>query len=370
MDLQNARSGFSAYGRFFVVDDNGLWRATVQGGAASAPVLIAPGFGNYNVSYTAVGGEVFACDGSRTICVRSDGNASFWGLTPPQPPAVRAVDGALPPGRYLVALTCLAEDVESGARLSVPIDLPDGGGIELTGLHAPPEAELLSVYVTDQNGDDLFHAFDMPVDVPSVQIVSRAASTDVLDRMGMWHPPENANRVQAFKGRLLVAAGKALFWSQPLAYHLFKRSTDLQVFPAPILMLAPLADGFYVATADRLTHWVSGDDPDTWRPRVVDDRIVAEGDPVFVAGDKIVPLETTELVALWATDAGVTIGMPGGRVFHPTRDTLALDANRFASLAFQERQGLSQVFTNFRQKTAGSAFAVSDRAWCDVVKAK
>jgi hypothetical protein len=368
LSFQRGHSGRSIGGHFLVVDNGVLLSVELESASAQAEVLVT-GLGHSPVSYAAAGTDVFLCNGSTCGRVRQDGTYSFWGIAPPSPPVLTATsDGNLPPGRYMVALTCEIDGVESGARPASVIELPAVGGIQVSGIFADPRATHLNVYLTDTNFEQLFWTHLVELPATSFLLTVPPTSTDMLDRLNMWPPPDGAHMVRLFNGRLLVASGKELYWSQPLAYHLFKKNTDLQQFPERIKLLAPLSDGFYVGAGD-LTQWVSGDDPDSWKPDDVGDTPISEGEHLIVPGKTFPSLETRQNVAVWITADGVTVGMPGGRVEHMTEEHFVTDPHAFAALAYREEKNANQVLFNLRQQTRTTRVGMADRAFCDVVKA-
>jgi hypothetical protein len=341
----------------------------LESASAQAEVLTT-GLGHSPVSYAAAGDNVFLCNGSIRGRVRQDGTYSFWGVAPPSPPKLTAVSGGtLSPGRYMVALTCEIDGVESGARPATSIELTGTSSIRIEGFFPDPRADSVNVYMTDTNFEQLFWVMNMRTPVTAIVVSMLPPSTDMIDRLNMWPPPDGAHMVRLFNGRLLVAANKELYWSQPLAYHLFKKNTDLQQFPERIKLLAPLSNGFYVGAGD-LTQWVSGDDPDSWKPDDVDDTPISEGEHLIVPGKTFPSLETRQNVAVWITAAGVTVGMPGGRVEHMTEEHFVTDPHAFAALAYREEKNANQVLFNLRQQSRTTRVGMADRAFCDVVRAE
>ena len=371
LDFQQGHSGAVINGRLFAVDNGDLLSISVSGGSATAEVL-ASGLGNGSMSYALAGANIFCCNGTFAGCINPDDTWGPWGLVPPQPPVLTPSTGGLPAGRYMVALTSELDGLEGGSRVAVPIELTATGGIRVEGIYPDSQADAVNVYLTNTNGDQLFWAgrFDTPV--AALEIATLPQSTDLLDRMNMWPPPERAHMVRLFKGRLLVAADKELYFSQPLAYHLFSKSTDLQQFPDRIKLLAPLdvdqGGGFFVG-AGSTTWWVGGNDPDTWKPDPIDDSFLSEGEHVLVPGEVFPSLETSSMVVLWMTKDGVVAGLPGGQIRKLTDDVYAMDAFARFSMTYHEEKNVNQVVTSLRQKDHENAFGMSDRAFCDIVRA-
>lgn len=366
--MTNAHSLASIGGMLLCVDDGGLYRITPASTVADTRIdLLQGGVGIGRMSYAEAGGAVYWCNGEQSGRI-INGAAAHWGLEPPGAPTLLVSFGDLPAGRYLVAVTVEDDSgLESGARQVSAIELTETGGINVGGLSAEPNAAWLNLYLSATNGQVLYWAARVPMAMMSVILTQTPESTDTLDVLGFYGPPAGARMVRFYRGRALVIAGTALYWSQPLAFHHFDLSRDVQLFAEPPLLLEPLSSGFYLAEGTR-TYWVAGDDPETWQPRQVDDRRVAAGPALRIPGDKIPALQTSSLVLVWATETGPVAGLEGGQVVHLTEDAVAMDAHSLASISYREQDGLAQVLMQLRGKEASSGFAASDRISATIVK--
>jgi hypothetical protein len=363
LTLTDAHSLIHLNSGTFFVDNGGLYQYHPD----NTTSLIRSGLDNGLMSYESlVGGDVFYCNGvnrGRII----NGEHKFWGLVPPAPSQLTQTTGNLPAGEYMVALTWEVDGVESGTRHAATITLTETAGIEISQILPNPYAEYINIYLTNTNGKDLYWAKRIEV-AATATVVDLAQSTDVLDSMHFYPPPQGARIVRLFKGRLLVVAGNALYWSQPLAPHWFDLAQDVQLFAEEPRLVEVVDNGFYLAEGER-TWWVAGDDPSTWQPTLVDNTPVCSGRALRIPGRKIPALETTAMVVVWVTASGPVVGLPGGLVAHLTDRTLAINPNQNATLSYREENGLSQILMNLKNKTASSGFGATDRATCTITKA-
>jgi hypothetical protein len=358
LDLVDGHSGMSIAGIRLHVSDGDL----VQVQPGGTPVVLVSGVGSGRVQAIEVAGQVWWTNGSR--CGRLVNLvAQPWGLAQPTPPMVSVVPGSMATGTYLVAITTEnADELESGAHAAVPITLAQDGAIRLEGL--PSDQPWINIYASGCNGRDLFWAARIPAQA-SFTLTQVDVSTDLLDSVGLCPPPPG-QALTAFAGRILVAAGSALYWSQPVSYHHFRLATDVQLFAQRIDLLAALPDGFYVRAGTE-TVWIQGDDPETWSRRVVDDRPGAEG-VLYVPARKFPQLQADGLVPMWVSADGPVAGLPGGRLMHLTDGRLAVDTYAEATLAYREENGLRQLLMSLRDKTAGTRLGATDLATCSVVR--
>ena len=348
-----------------VIDDGTLWSILLNYERPKKAALVS-GLAPDPMRWAFAGMEAYGCNGTDTVRVTSAMTASPWALPNPGTPTLSyAPVGELPPGKYLVATTHVSSDGrESGAALSAPIMLNQQGGIHVTPQRIDPSASWTNIYVTEPNGTVLYYT---STSAENTLVTQTPMTHDPLQTMNLTGPPEGAYMVQAYRGRLLVCAGSALYWSQPLTYHLFNLAVDVQMFASPPVMIAPLNTGFYIATEDTV-YWVAGDDPSEWTLTQVDTPRVTTTEPLIIQGAKIPALESEDLVALWVTSDGLVAGREGGRTVLLTREMLAIDPHEGGSLVHREHKGISHILTNLRKRTQQNAFQATDRAECVVTR--
>lgn len=357
LDLTSAHSLFAdSKDRLFLVNSGELLEVfpdyTVR--------IIATDLGNHPLSYAEAAGQVFYANETKVGVIDS-----FWGVQMPSSPFCTLVNGNMPEGRYLVAVTALREGVESGARQPAVAELTATGGfsLEVAGIH---HAEALSVYCSEPNGQELYWQGEFPPTSP-IHLTQVQRSTDPLTTFG-YYPPLPGQHIANFRGRMLIASGQALYWSQPLAYHHFRIQTDVQLFEDRICLLAALDSGFFVAAGSR-TYWIAGQDPDEWQPRLVDTRQVAEGQPLRISAHKLPELQVQGEVLVWATADGFVVGLGDGSVRHLTDGRLAIDAFKQSALTFREDGNLRQILLSLQTKESDSRFGATDRMGVKVIRA-
>lgn len=317
--------------------------------------------GNHPLSYVEAAGQVFYANETKVGVI--DG---FWGVKMPSPPFGTLSSGNMSAGRYLVAVTALREGVESGARQPTVAELINAGGLSLSVAGFDPNADALNVYCSEPNGQELYWQGEFPPTSP-IHLTQVQHSTDPLTTFGHY-PPLPGQHIANYRGRMLIASGAALYWSQPLAYHHFRIQTDVQLFEDRICLLAALDSGFFVAAGSR-TYWVAGQDPDEWQPRLIDTRQVAEGQPLRLPAHKLPELQSQGEVLVWATADGFVAGMGDGTVQHLTDGRLAIDAFKQSALTFREDGNLRQILLSLQTKESDSRFGVTDRMGVKVIRA-
>lgn len=336
--------------------------------AGGDPFLVRSGLSPREVSYAIPNDRVYASNGVEAWCVLPDGTSAAWGVETPahQPQAIASANGGLDAGRYQFATTFIdARGEESGTARAEEIDVAQAGGVQLTNIAQPASADVarVRVYVSHANGDMLYQARDLAVGQTAALIGAgqrgKPLDTQFLSPM----PPGQIVRYLA--GRMYVARGREMRWSEALRYGLTHREKNVRRVGETIAMMEPVgeggdAPGLFVSDHKR-TYWLGGADPATQSNRI------AYPYPAIPGTGRIVPgsmfgFDTAVPVAYWIARNGVAIvGLPGGQVV-PLREkqVVAPNAERGSSL-FLERDGIRTIITSLQGSTA-QGLAVTDRA--------
>jgi hypothetical protein len=251
---------------YCVVDGELCWISyegpmpTLDGGAIYTLALDEP------LSYQDVNGDVVCANRAEILRVR-DGAVVRLGVEDPSSVAVSeaAGVGGLDAGKYGVAISFLRGDEESALSGAVWCDVAAGNGLSVA-LPQPNEADVtgIRIYRTGANGDVLYRAVDAPLAISPYVVgagpLGRQADTRFLARMPGGHIIRN------WRGRLLVARGRNLLFSEPFRYGLFNPSENFVQFPHRIRMVQPVENGVFVGTQDGVV-FLSGQTPGSWEQR-------------------------------------------------------------------------------------------------------
>lgn len=154
---------------------------------------------------------------------------------------------------------------------------------------------------------------------PEDQTMGRLPETMNKERM------PGGNYVRYWRGRLLVARGRTLYFSDPLRYGLYDRSSGFVKFEARIDFIEPMEKGIFVALRNVGVIFLAGESPEQW------ERITADLEPVQPGASVVVSTANMNLelqpkpewVAVWFTPKGFALGLPSGVVAHPQADLLS-----------------------------------------------
>lgn len=292
---------FATLGADWVKVDPSTWLhrvlAAVGDGDAAHEVL------NNQVVVAAPAG-IFTFDGS---------TAQRLTLDTPAPPFVMAESGSLPAGTYGVAVAWLRGAQESAQSEIAFTEVGDAGALSVT-LPMCLDASVTGarLYLTRQNGGELLLAGDYALASPSIRLpllpdLGRPAQFRHLS------PMPTGKYLKYWRGRLLVANGNVLRWSEALAYHLHDERHGFVQMPQRITFVQPVDGGIWVGQVDHVA-FLAGAEPGALSLSRKASRAPIPGSailvPAEVVGSNASPGGSP--VAVWLAENGYVMGTSGG----------------------------------------------------------
>jgi hypothetical protein len=320
------------------------------------------GFTDSRVSYEGIGQYVFFTDGAQLGRYDTLSGVAEWGWgvdSPGGQPHVAATSyGGLAGGKYQIAVTFRAlSGLESGTSEAVTVDVPAGGGIQLTDI--PQGAgESVRVYASTANAtsDELWHVADFPMGTTTAFIAQftpgRAVRTQFLE------PVPAGQLIRRFQGRVYVALDNYLVYSEPFRFHLHAPDDNYITFPARISVVEPSLDGLYVV-ADK-TYFLAGTEPKQFAFREMGATRGVEGTSCQVAGNVFPQLKSNHAVAYWFSERGPVVGLPGGQIVYLLDGRVSVDQYARGASLLREQNGVRQVITSLRGQGDVSTFTATD----------
>ncbi|HUB92167.1 MAG TPA: hypothetical protein VMA74_20755 [Dyella sp.] len=333
-------------------------------------VQLVSGLNGTTIYYEQLGNKVFWSNGSANGIVNPDGSTAPWGIETPLPSfAVTAVsNGGMYCGRYGLTLTFeSANGEESGAPEPVFLDVPDGGGIQVTNL-SPPSTnapQRIRFYCTQPNGTDLLFSQTAPVNTSQwtlgAQILGRPLTTLLKDPM----PP--ATHLLAKAGCIFGAVGNLLMWTDPLYYGVTDLSNNYIPFASPLRMIAaPESVRFilYVSDGEKV-HRLEGASIATASRVTVQSQGCVPGSMVMVPADALNLNDVFKPVPVWIGGEGIPYaGTEEGAI--PLHDKFVYPIYDNAAAMFLRRNGANRYLVA-GQGGRTSALAMSDCAEIRIV---
>ena len=188
--------------------------------------------------------------------------------------------GTLSAGRYAIAVSFISSSgEESGTQARIFVEVPASekildknhmnpvvpasGKITVSNIPQPINSniEYIRIYASDANGTAVYKYADYAVGtyvatVMGTKTKGMMLTTELTDQF------PSCTMIHAWRGYMLGAQGNILWHSEPQRFGLCQLSENFIAFSAPITMIAPVDDGFYVV-ADK-TWFFSGGTADKW----------------------------------------------------------------------------------------------------------
>ena len=310
------------------------------------------------VDYAEVNDTTYLTNGFEVWKLDADANIELNGVAHPegQPiPGFSSLVGSLESGRYLIAVTFVNDGEESGATLAVEVTTSQRGAITLSAIPQSSDATHVRIYCTEPGGQTLREFAEIPMGTTSY-VITRTVQGRVLETQFMRRLP--AGRLIAhFKGRLLIAKGNTLYYSEALRYGLYSPANNFISFAEDITIVQPVEDGVYVV-ADK-TYFFNGTNPREFQQIVVSEYRAIFGTGLTTNGS-VFSSEVVGEVAYWYSEVGAMLGLPGGGVRPLMENSVALPSYEEGVTCMRKENGIRQAVTALRGSGTAAKFALGD----------
>lgn len=296
-------------------------------------------------SFTEYNGALYVCTKSAVWILRENADAvalSGSRLPDALPNIAANPSGALTPGKYMAAISMLDErGEESQALMLGQIDVQ--AGLMLAGLVVAPGCKW-RLYLTPPDGDVLYlsEEFDAVFSQYAVGTYPAGKQCETLH----MEPLPGGSCIRADAGRIYVARGDTLWFSEPLRPHLVAARHNFVRFVGAIGFVEFVDGGCYVAD-DRGVWWLAGSDPTEWRMALASDAVAVANSSIVLPSYRVGALQSraTTDCAVWLSANGYMVGAAGGQVaaLHPERIRIA--PGHVGRSIFLTRDGINQIIT-------------------------
>ena len=256
-------SGYSTkdFAKAYFVDGSNIKTLT---GRESAQVIKSGLTSAAPMYWTEVNDTAYFNNGTDAGIISRDNGVKDWRWQVLQSPTLAAVTGSLAGGLYRVCCTyAMPDGRETGASDPAELTLVDGQALQISSIPlvagcktrvyiAPADSTVFSLAMETQSATAFVWNFDS--DELGIDL-----ATDGMDPL-----PESADVIQFWKGRMYAAQYfprddmTAIWFSQPLGYHLFNLASDFFIVPGRVRMLAPTESALIVGTNSRIYAYGDG----------------------------------------------------------------------------------------------------------------
>jgi hypothetical protein len=323
---------------YFVAADT-LKRLNLDGTAA---VIGAVATGSNPLSFEEAGSAIyFMSSAARGRLV--GGALDTWGVdVPTSPPQMMPDAGVLDAGKYMAAITyLLADGRESGASALQSITLAASGGISFYGLPIPTQAAVVKkrIYMTTANGETLYRV----AECAAADSVAAFESFGAELRTAYLTPPPLGTCIAYTLGRMFIADGKTVWFTEALDLDHCDRRRNFYRFPADVTLIAGAKDGLYVC-ADR-TYFIAA----AGTPEANQTAVLGFG---AAAGSRA-QMPTTEQW-MWFSERGAVLAKDGGAVEILAEKRVAPGRMTSAAALVREQDGCRQFIVVGNQAEAST----------------
>jgi len=263
-----------------------------------------------------------------------EGNVSREiGIKSPEIQGYSETTGTMPAGNYLYTLTYTRNDgMESGATLSGQALINNGGIVVATPSQIPSNASRINLYLSTVNGETLYFAGSYDIN-QAIKYQGDTLSFGIALENQFCNQPLPFQASCYYKGRMYYAVGNVLWASLPFNLELIDYTKDYLPFDADIVMVADVANGIYVATADK-TYFLSGNDPQDFVSIEALNYGAIRSAPV--KADKV---RDGSNAMLWASPKGAIAGFDGGQVLNITEGVFTFGSADNSAGVYREING-------------------------------
>lgn len=302
------------------------------------------------LSMVTVNNETYFVNESITGKVKADNTHEAWGVTgPTQAPTCVSLDTAPLNIQYQVTCTfVLASGEESGAPIGRKVVGGADGVISLTNIPVSSDSRVsrVCIYVSDMDGTVFYKYVDLPNGTTTFLIRGPYGTGKKLMTQFM-EPMPPGQLVEYYNGRLYVAVGNVVVFTDALRYGLYRPDFNFYMFPERVTLLKAVDDGLYISSD--ITYFLGGD------PKVAAKPSAASVDLMPVLPYKAIEGAACDLSyahdVMWLSERGFVRGGAGGKVTNLTEDHIAMDAATRGCIGMMETNGLKSVVAIMREST-------------------
>jgi len=361
----NIHSFYSSGDLAIFVEGNDLKR--LDNSFESATVIKANEFGPELLDYLELNGSIYYTCSYGTGVVKNNGEYSNLGVVPPhgQPTLIATSSARLQAGTYQVAITYLdSEGQESGTNDASVITIEDGQGILLQNIPQNLDYSSINVYATPPNGVTLYKQANIPMGTTSGTLSFLIEGDELLTQFGDVAP--SGQYIDYYNGRLWIADGNVLWFSEPWRYGLFKYATNFIEFPEEIKFIKSLNTGMYVGS-DKV-YFLRGSSPDELTYKSVFDATPIHNTAIVV-DTTLFNFENVfgKGVFLWS-DKGALLGIEEGSVIPLSHKRYVPDEYDSGTSFLKAEDGITHIISSLTKKGNVSNLQTSDSASAEVIR--
>lgn len=287
------------------------------------------------LSFVELNGESYFTNELVNGKVNSLGAYEPWGVSAPaSAPACASMDSATAKDRahHVTCTFVMSTGEESGAPLAVTVMCGDSPIIRLTAIPQSSDSRVsyTRIYVSDVDGEVMYAHADVPAGVVAYDVNGPFGIGQQLKTQFMNKPP-TGQLIEQFNGRLYIASGNLVYFTEPLRYGLVHTVNGYFMFPERVTLLKSVTDGMYVSS--EATYFLPNGMKDAKLEPMLPYRAI-EGAACNLPDSHDV---------MWLSERGFVLGGSGGKTDNLTEDRIAIDTATRACMEVVEQNGVRRA---------------------------
>jgi hypothetical protein len=241
------------YSRLYLVDSGSLKSIN----ADMSTTVLKAGLSSAPMHWTEANDRVYFTNGIDSGIILPDHSTIDWSWPTPGTPDLYAVGGDLPAGIYQVVCTYLLPDGrETGAGDVSLIELDAGESIQIENI---PQVDglLTQVYIAPADSTVFQLAFSTDLESASWNASPDQLGVDLVTQ-DLYPLPADGELPTFWRSRMYVVQYfpsediSAIWFSEPLGYHLFNLQQSFISVPGKTVLLAPTPGGMVIGTDKKI----------------------------------------------------------------------------------------------------------------------
>lgn len=282
-------------------------------------------------------------------------------------PGCTVVSGALPAGTYQVNFTYVHSDGrESGCSRATVITVPANSGISVNiPTHPDPGVLFARVYCSTPDGNTLYYS-----GVGTLGFTYTISNvSDLIDPLRFFNVDAAplGHICRYYRGRMYIASGNVLWYSEPFQYEQFRLDSNYFEFPEEIREVMPVEDGLWIGS-DKL-YYLSGEEPDKFKRSTKEHVKIVKGTSTRISGSYI-HLDNTPIGYKWlvTSDLGIWVLFNQGLCINLTSENVSLQQADSGTSLFLQDEGMNQYMSILKTNQRPNNSVIGDLVETHIVR--
>jgi hypothetical protein len=313
--------------------------------------LLSSGMLASPLSYVVVNGRTYFSNEKINGIINVDGTYEPWGIVPPA--AAPTLTGVAGTRQYQVTCTFVtASGEESGAPIGTSISTDDAANILVANIPQSSDSRVVAtrLYATNIDGNQFYHEVDIPAGI-TMTILHGFTANGALLKTQFMVPPPPGQLLEYNNGRIYIASGNNVFYTQALRYGVHNPVTNFFMHSQRVTALKAVPDGIYLSS-DQIYYMANIGTDEVAQVQTI---------PGTAFEGMTCTLPNSEDIMMF-TNRGLVRATLGGQTKTLTESQIAVDFVTRGALGYVEHNGHKSIVALIAGSTANPAVSDDFRA--------